>query len=145
MTTARALVAAARSASLATVSADGSPLATLVAITDDGSGLPLFLFSSLAEHTRNLRANPAAALLISAPGDTMNRPRVTLLGRVRWLEGAEGEAAKARFVGTHEEAKVWVTLKDFAPATLELSSVKLVGGFANAQTLTPAQYSVDAE
>jgi putative heme iron utilization protein len=138
MNEARQLVAAARSATLATIGE--APLATLVAVTDDGTGRPLFLFSSLAEHTKNLRARPDASVLIASPGDSMDRPRVTLIGRMVWLEGAEAEAAKARFVSTHEEAKVWVTLKDFAPARLELTSVRFVGGFARAKTLTPDDY-----
>jgi putative heme iron utilization protein len=138
---ARALLRAARTATLATVDASGAPLATLVAVTDDGEGRPLFLLSSLAEHTRNLRARPDASVLISE-GDaaTMNRARVTFIGRLRWLEGPEADAARQRFLQTHDEAQTWVTLKDFAPARLELTAVRFVGGFARAQALTPEQY-----
>jgi putative heme iron utilization protein len=53
---ARELMREARSATVATVDAQGNPLATLVAVTDDAEGRPLFLLSGLAEHTRNLRA-----------------------------------------------------------------------------------------
>jgi putative heme iron utilization protein len=138
---ARELMREARSATLATVDAQGNPLATLVAVTDDGEGRPLFLLSGLAEHTRNLRARADASVLV-ARGDagTMDRPRLTLSGRVRWLEGDEAAAAKARFVATHEEAKVWVTLKDFAPARLELSSARFVEGFARAHSLSVEDY-----
>jgi heme iron utilization protein len=79
-------------------------------------------------------------VLVAGEGASMDRPRLTLTGRVRWLEGEEAEAAKARFVATHEEAKVWVTLRDFAPARLELSSVRFVAGFARAQTLSVDDY-----
>ncbi len=138
---ARALVRVARSATLATVGADGAPLATLVAVTDDGGGRPLFLLSGLAEHTRNLRARPEASVLISGEATpSMDRPRVTLSGRVTWLAGDEAAAAKARFTATHEEAKVWVTLADFAPARLEIAAVRFVGGFARAQTIAAADY-----
>jgi putative heme iron utilization protein len=131
----------ARTATLATVGGDGAPLATLVAVTDDGEGRPLFLLSSLAEHTRNLRQRADASVLVSeGDGATMNRARVTFIGTVRWLEGEEGEATKQRFVATHAEAQVWVTLKDFAPARLELTAVRFVGGFARAQALTPEEY-----
>src|SRR5256885_11010009 len=137
---ARALIRAARTATLATVNVGGQPLATLVAVTDDGRGRPLFLLSGLAEHTRNLRAKPEASVLISGPvHDSLDVPRVTLQGRIAWLEGEEAEEAKRRFTQTHEEAKVWVTLKDFAPARLEIAQVRWVGGFAKAQSLTPAQ------
>lgn len=132
---------AARTATLATVGEGGAPLATLVAVTDDGGGRPLFLLSGLAEHTRNLRARAEASVLISAEaGPSMDRPRVTLSGRIVWLEGEEAAAAKARFTATHEEAKVWVTLSDFAAARLEVGSVRFVGGFARAQSLTATDY-----
>jgi len=137
---ARELMRAARTATLATVDAAGAPLATLVAVTDDGEGRPLFLLSSLAEHTRNLRARAEASVLVAGEGASMDRPRLTLSGRVRWLEGEEAQSAKARFVSTHEEARVWVTLTDFAPARLELSAVRFVQGFARAQTLSVETY-----
>lgn len=137
---ARALLRSARTATLATVDAAGAPLATLVAVTDDGEGRPLFLLSALAEHTKNLRARADASLLVAGEGASMDRPRLTLSGRVRWLDGDEAEAAKQRFVSTHDEAKVWVTLKDFAPARLELSSVRFVAGFARAQSFSVADY-----
>ncbi|MBL8949823.1 MAG: pyridoxamine 5'-phosphate oxidase family protein [Myxococcaceae bacterium] len=138
---ARALVKAARTATLATAGAEGAPLATLVAVTDDGGGRPLLLLSGLAEHTKNLRARADASVLIAgADGPTMNRPRVTLSGRIVWLAGDEAAAAKARFTQTHDEAKVWVTLADFAPARLEVTSVRFVGGFGRAQTLAAADY-----
>lgn len=128
-------------ATLATVSSDGNPLATLVAVTDDGTGSPLFLLSGLAEHTKNLRAQPKASVLISGDASaSLDRPRVTLSGTVSWLTGEEAEAAKLRFTQTHEEAKVWVTLKDFQPARLELGSIRFVGGFARAQMLTLEEY-----
>jgi putative heme iron utilization protein len=138
---ARELMRDARTATLATVDTQGNPLATLVAVTDDGEGRPLFLLSALAEHTRNLRARPDASVLVTrGDGATMDRPRVTLTGRVRWLEADEADAAKARFVATHEEAKVWVTLKDFAPARLEVTGVRFVEGFARAQSLKAEDY-----
>ena len=130
-------------ATLATVAADGSPLATLVAVTDDGSGRPLFLLSSLAEHTKNLKADARASVLISGvESSSLDRPRVTLSGTLKWLEGEEAAAAKARFVATHEEAKVWVTLTDFQPARLEVDSVRFVGGFARAQLVPLDAYAV---
>jgi putative heme iron utilization protein len=139
---ARALLRNARTATLATAGPSGAPLATLVAVTDDGEGRPLFLLSGLAEHTRNLRANPLASVLISeGDSSSLNRPRVTLSGRLEWLSGEAAQTAKQRFTTTHEEAKVWVTLSDFQPARLELTEVRYVGGFARAQTVKPEDFT----
>lgn len=135
-------MAAGRLAALGTLSSDGGPLTTLVAYADDGGGRPLFLLSGLAEHTRNLVARPLASVLIvdAADGATLNRARVTLTGRVRWLEGDEGDSARARFLSAHPEAAQYASLPDFRPATLEVVSVRFVGGFARAATPSVDEY-----
>jgi heme iron utilization protein len=127
--------------SLGTLAESGAPFVSLVACLDDGAGRPLFLFSSLAEHTRNLKRDPRASLLVAAeaPKGTLDRPRLTLVGRVEWLDGEVAEQAKARFASALPEAKVWVTLADFKPARLAPEELRYVGGFARA-----AQLSLDA-
>lgn len=137
---ARALVREARSASLGTLSDDGSPYVSLVAVLDDGAGRPLFLFSGLAEHTRNLRARPQASLLIALEGPTMDRARVTVTGVIAWLAGEQAAAARAAFVAQSAEAGVWASLPDFAPARLDIHTVRYVGGFARAATIPPDDY-----
>lgn len=138
---ARLLLRNSTSASLGTLGAEGAPFVSLVACLDDGAGRPLFLFSALAEHTRNLRRDPRASLLVAAEStkDTMDRPRLTLVGKVEWLDGAEAAVAKQRFLEALPEAKLWVTLPDFQAARLVPEAVRYVGGFARA-----AQLSLDA-
>jgi hypothetical protein len=56
---------------------------------------PLFLISPLAQHTRNLGADPRASVLVASPAgaDPMQEPRATIIGTARPLEGeAEGAA-----------------------------------------------------
>jgi heme iron utilization protein len=138
---ARLLLKNATQGSLGTLSESGAPFVSLVACLDDGEGRPLFLFSALAEHTRNLKRDPRASLLVAAdaPKGTLDRPRLTLVGRVEWLTGASAELHKQQFADRIPEAKVWVTLADFKPARLVLEELRYVGGFARA-----AQLSLDA-
>ncbi|MCC6333605.1 MAG: pyridoxamine 5'-phosphate oxidase family protein [Myxococcales bacterium] len=140
---ARALVANGRLASLATVDRDsGAPFSSLVAYVDD-AGQPLLLLSALAEHTRNLRHRPDAALLITgdaAAPHSMDRPPVTSSGALTWLTGDGAARAKERFAAVHPEASVWVSLPDLAPARLVVQQLRWVGGFARAVTVAPADY-----
>jgi putative heme iron utilization protein len=141
---ARALVAAARAACLATLDpASATPFASLVAVTDDGHGRPLMLLSGLSEHTRNLRAHPRASLLFTATldGATMDVPRVTLSGTVRWLDGDDALAARARILTHHPDAAQYADLPGFTPARLDVEAVRAVGGFARAASLDPAAWS----
>ncbi|MCU0694984.1 MAG: CREG family protein [Myxococcaceae bacterium] len=144
---ARALVDGAGQGALATLSDDGSPLSTWVAFTDDGLGNPLFLLSGLSEHTRNLRARPRASLLVvaetSGAGGPMDRARVTLSGAITFLQGAEAQAAKTRFVTRNPDAAQYADLPDFTPARLEVEAVRFVGGFARATSVPLAAYRAE--
>jgi hypothetical protein len=139
----RQLVARTRVASLGTRDLEtGAPYVSLVAVADDGHGRPLLLLSGLAEHTKNLVADGRASLLLAeaSPGDSMDRPRVTLTGALRWLEGEAGVEAKTRFLAAHPEAERYASLPDFRPAQLEVASVRFVGGFGRASHLSAEAY-----
>lgn len=60
------LLHSATDAALATHSTtiEGYPFATAVPFVADAHHRPVFLLSGLAEHTRNLAANPRASLMI---------------------------------------------------------------------------------
>ena len=63
----------------------------------DERGRPIFLISTMAMHTQNLKADPRASLLITQPsadGDPLGASRVTLLGHV--VSVPEPELAPAR-------------------------------------------------
>jgi len=62
----RELLATERHAVLATLSASraGWPFASVAPYALSAAGEPLLLLSDLAEHTRNLRADPRASLMV---------------------------------------------------------------------------------
>jgi len=133
----RDLLRGCRSGSLSTVSAasDGWPYASLVTYATDGDGCPLFLLSTLADHTRNIAADPRAALLVEAASGRSNPqtgPRVTLLGKVR--KSREPRHAK-RFLARHPQAELYAGFGDFAFYRMTVEKVHFVGGFARARWL----------
>lgn len=145
---ARALFASAHDGVLATLSPDGAPLSTFVACADDGTGRPLFLFSRLSEHTRNLEHDPRASLLILGPRESeaapMDRPRVTLSGRISFLDGDDASRARTTFVTATPGAEVYAQLPDFRAARLDPRSIRYVGGFARAVTVALERYFTGA-
>jgi hypothetical protein len=96
----RALVAEARTATLATVARDpaGFPFGSLVTIAADREGRPLLLLSRLAEHTQNLDADERASILVAEPAADGTVPlalgRVTLLGPCRPVPASERDDAR---------------------------------------------------
>jgi putative heme iron utilization protein len=127
----------ARTGALATLD-EGRPLTTLVGVASDWDGAPLFLMSDLSRHTKNLAVDARASLLLTSEGgrgDPLNRPRVTLIGVVRRLEGVDG---RERYVRRNPKAKLYASFTDFSVRRLEIERVHFNGGFGRADPLIPA-------
>lgn len=140
---ARHLLRTIRTAALATNDpASGHPLATLVTVATAMDGSPLLLLSGLSLHTRNLRADPRASLLLvqGGKGDPLAHPRLTLVGR---FEEVAAEAARGRFLARHPKAKLYVELPDFRFFRMAVAGVHLNGGFARAAPLRPIDVILD--
>jgi hypothetical protein len=129
-----ALVAAERHGVLATLSArrQGWPFASAAPYATSAQGEPLLLLSELAEHTRNLRSDPRASLLIqdsSAAEDPQAGARVTLLGRASVIEELARGDAQAMYVARHPQAAAYLTLGDFRLWVLRVEEARFVNGF----------------
>lgn len=135
----RALVRAAATASLATRrAADGWPYASLVACASDHAGRPLLLLSDLAEHTRNLGAEPRCSLLFDGTAgedSPLAGARATLFGRA---ERAADPHLLARFVARHPDAADYAGFADFNLYRLAVAGAHLVAGFGRIHDVAAA-------
>jgi putative heme iron utilization protein len=137
---ARALIATAAFGALATLAADGSPFATLVALAQAEDGAPMLLMSRRAIHARNLARDSRASLLIAAAaggGNPLALARLSLTGTVVPIE--KDAAARARFVARHPDAEGYVGLADFGLHRLAITAAHLVAGFGRVADLAPAE------
>jgi heme iron utilization protein len=141
---ARTIVTAGHTAALSTVAVDsgGVPFGSLVAHAVDGLGRPLLCLSDLAEHSRNLTADPRASVLVteSGDGDPLALGRVTLLGEVSVLAGDERSTALATYQAAHPDA-FYVEFSDFRIYRLEVTSARFVGGFGRMSWVDAAGYA----
>ncbi|KAJ0698049.1 putative pyridoxamine 5'-phosphate oxidase, FMN-binding split barrel [Helianthus annuus] len=85
----RNLMEQARSAHLSTVMSrmhqrnNGFPFGSLVEFAPDAMGHPIFSFSQLGIHTRNLLADPRCTLMVQIPGwSGLSNARATIFGDV---------------------------------------------------------------
>ncbi len=144
---ARALVVALlreqRQAALGSLRDDG-PFVSMVAFVaePDFSGV-LLLLSQLAAHTRQLLADPRAALLICEPDDgrddVQTLARLSLVGQAAPLPESDIATARERYLARLPAAQMLFTLPDFRLFRFVPSEARLIGGFARAWTLTPEQ------
>lgn len=132
-----------RAGTLATLTDEGAPFATLTSVATDIDGAPLILISKLAHHTRQIAAEPRCSLLLSqtGKGDPLAHPRLTVAARGRKVErdGEEGERVRRRFLARHPKAEIYVDFPDFAFWRLEPTYLYLNGGFARAWEGEPAE------
>ncbi|HEX8986430.1 MAG TPA: pyridoxamine 5'-phosphate oxidase family protein [Rhodocyclaceae bacterium] len=108
----------------------GYPLATAVAFATDEHHRPVMLISKLAEHTRNLAADPRCSFLIARVGAGGEIARVSLVGDVQAI--AADDALTERYLRYHPEAERFLQLGDFGFHRLEPKRALVVGGFGKA-------------
>lgn len=119
-------------AALATQSSTlpGYPFASTVAFAPDAHHRPLLLISRLAEHSRNLAADPRASLLVSQVMDGGEIARASLVGSVVRVE--PDPLLVARYLRYQPAAERFLQLGDFSFHRFEPERVLVVGGFAQA-------------
>jgi hypothetical protein len=129
------LLHSAPEAALATHSTtlDGFPFASVVPFVTDEHHRPIFLISSLAEHSRNLLTDPRASLMIAKTLGEGEMARVSLMGEAHPIEA--DPLLVARYLRYHPHAERFLQLGDFRFYRFEPVKVLTVGGFAKASWL----------
>lgn len=129
-TTIRRLLREAMRAGLGTLEVEGGgPYVSLVMIATDPTGAPLLLLSDLADHTRNLKADPRVSLLVDGTlgmSTPLAGARATVQGRIERSDRAED---RARYVARHAEAEMYLGFKDFNLYRVSVERAHLVAGF----------------
>lgn len=116
-------------------SEDGGPQVALAAVATDLDGSPILLLSELSEHTRNIAADGRVAILFDGTEGYRNPqtgPRVTIFGKA---VASAVPRHRARYLARHEGAALYADFSDFRFFHVEVTEARLVGGFAQAETL----------
>lgn len=141
---ARTLVASTSAGTLATLGAEGDPWGSLVTYGTLGDGTPVLCVSTLAEHGRNLRADPRASLVVVAADagpEPLNAGRVTLAGRAELPRGEEAGAAREAHLAAVPSARAYVDFGDFSIWVLRVERVRWVGGYGRMDSAAAADYA----
>lgn len=140
---ARSLIAGAHFAALGVTDPEtGFPAVTRIALGSGPEGGIWTLVSGLSAHSRALRADPRASLLVGEPGpkgDPLTHPRLSLQVMAEPLapDDPRRAAARARWLADHPKAKLYIDLPDFFFVAFRPVSGALNGGFGRAFRLTP--------
>ena len=142
---ARTLMHLGRVGSLSTLSRKqpGFPFGSVMPYGLDEQGRPIFLISTMAMHTQNLKADTRASLLVTqddAGGDPLGASRVTLVGNVVSIARTEVGAARSLYLGRHANSRYWVDFEDFSFYRMDVVDIYFVGGFGVMGWVPAAEY-----
>ena len=142
---ARTLVHLGRVGSLSTLSRKqpGFPFGSVMPYGLDEQGRAIFLISTMAMHTQNLKADARASLLVTqddAGGDPLGASRVTLVGNVVPIAKTEVGIARSLYLGRHANSRYWVDFEDFSFYGMDLVDIYFVGGFGVMGWISASEY-----
>ena len=134
------------------VEAPGYPFGSVVPYCLDRRGWPVILISRIAQHTKNILADPKVSLLVHEDGvqDIQATARLTCLANAEPI--ADGDAdTPARYYRYYPQAQGYRETHDFAFYRLALVRARYIGGFgsiywlAHEQLLRPNPFNPEQE
>jgi len=143
----RSLLESQQVASLATLH-KGEPAVSMVpyVLLPQGRGFVIHV-SRLATHTADMLSNPAVGLLVIAPPaaspSAQARPRASITGKTQqWASDSPGYSqARALYLSRFPESEEMFSFPDLSLFVVGVRSVRFVGGFAQARSLTAEQFA----
>jgi len=139
---ARRMLRERRHATLGTLSTalPGYPYSSVVPYVLDHVARPVILVSRLAEHTRNLAADPRVSLFVREESDDVQAGgRVTLMGKAVRVD--EPDAGTTRYARYFPRAHEYREQLDFDYYRIEPTSLRVVAGFAKAHWISREAYT----
>jgi hypothetical protein len=123
---------------------EGEPYVSMVpfALLPGGTSFIIHV-SQLAAHTRDMLAHPQVSLLVVAPPTpdvtAQELARITILGEAVQVAAGTPEhaAARAAYLARFPQSAQMFGFADFSLFAIEPRSIRFVGGFAQATTLSP--------
>ncbi|XP_017978030.1 PREDICTED: uncharacterized protein LOC18595622 isoform X1 [Theobroma cacao] len=120
---------------------EGYPFGSLVDFAPDSMGHPIFSFSPLAIHTRNLLADPRCTLVVQIPGwSGLSNARVTIFGDVYPLPEHQQEWAHKQYIAKHQQgpSQQWGNFYYFRMQNI--SDIYFIGGFGTVAWVDVNEY-----
>jgi putative heme iron utilization protein len=122
---------------------DGFPFGSVSPYVLDHEGHPVILISTLAEHTKNIDADPRVSLIVHPCAEDMQAAgRVTLVARAEPLP--DKAAFGARYLRYLPQAEGYFAMHDFHFYRLRVEDVRFIGGFGKIHWIRPERYAPPA-
>jgi len=131
----------------------GYPFGSVVPYCLDQTGNPVILISRIAQHTKNILADPKVSLITIEQNvdDVQIGGRLTWVADVKTLQGEEIETAAERYYRFFPQSRDFHQVHDFDFYRLELVRARYIAGFGKIHWISPEKillentFSVDQE
>jgi heme iron utilization protein len=130
-TEARQFLRSTRTGILSTHSAkfSGFPFGSVAPFVLNHDGCPIILISTIAEHTKNIVANPNVSLLVFAGAEDLQaNARLTLLGKAVKID-KEDAHLRARYLRYLPQAATYFDMHDFSFYQINITQARYIAGF----------------
>jgi len=108
---------------------DGYPFGSVAPFVLDHNCQPIVLISTIAEHTKNIIANPKVSLLVFAGDEDLQaNARLTLLGNAVKID-KEDANLRARYLRYLPQAAGYFDMHDFSFYRIEIAQMRYIAGF----------------
>ncbi|OIR00056.1 pyridoxamine 5'-phosphate oxidase [mine drainage metagenome] len=108
---------------------DGYPFGSVAPFVLDHSCQPVILISTIAEHTKNIIANPKVSLLVFAGDEDLQaNARLTLLGNAVKIDKDDANL-RARYLRYLPQAAGYFDMHDFSFYRIEIAQMRYIAGF----------------
>ncbi len=117
----------------------GYPFGSVVPYVLDHDARPVILVSRLAEHTRNIGADPRVSLLVHDPAaDIQAGARMTLAGDAAPVDEA---SVRPRYLRFFPQAEQLLALGDFSFYAVTACQLRFIGGFGDIHWISAEAYA----
>jgi len=118
---------------------EGYPFGSVAPFILDHTGRPVILISDIAEHTRNLVADPRVSLIVQPYSPDMQvTGRVTIIGNAVRLP--DKDTLGPRYLRYHPRAETYFAMHDFQFYRIDPVRVRYIGGFGRIHWAEPETY-----
>jgi len=125
------------------VEVEGYPFGSVTPYSLDRLGRPVILISRIAQHTKNIWANPKVSLIILQKGsdDVQAEGRLTVVGNAEQINDAgEIDDIAERYYRSFPQAQDYHKTHDFDFYRINPVKLRFIGGFGKIRWLEPEKF-----
>lgn len=118
---------------------EGFPFGSVSPFILDHAGRPIILISEIAEHTKNIDADPRVSLIVQPySADMQTTGRVTVIGRAERLP--DKDRLGPRYLRYFPQAEAYFGMHDFNFYRIDPVKIRWIGGFGRIFWVDPDAY-----